>query len=129
MSFNSTFYFLGCGRNCIFTNVSKINTILTLYKPINNLIVTFFKVNINLDIKGGMKLIKQNNELSSSPSAFSFRSIFSWRLLIRFALFSLFWGLITRWKQNYLDLGIAFIAMASMLSLYLTPQQKNDISG
>lgn len=71
-----------------------------------------------------MKLIKQNNELSSSPSAFSFRSIISWRFLIRFALFSLFWGFLTRWQQNYLGLGITFIAMASMLSLYLAPQQQ-----
>ncbi|MBA6292729.1 Na+/H+ antiporter subunit E [Colwellia sp. MB3u-70] len=71
-----------------------------------------------------MKIIKQNNELSSSPSAFSFRSVLSWRFLIRFALFSLFWGLLTRWQQNSLGLGIVFIAMASVLSLYLAPQQK-----
>ncbi|MBA6339935.1 Na+/H+ antiporter subunit E [Colwellia sp. MB02u-10] len=71
-----------------------------------------------------MKIIKQNNELSSSPSAFSFRSVLSWRFFIRFALFSLFWGLLTRWQQNSLGLGIVFITMASVLSLYLAPQQQ-----
>jgi multicomponent Na+:H+ antiporter subunit E len=73
-----------------------------------------------------MKIIKQNNELSSSPSAFSFRSVFSWKFFIRFALFSLFWGLLNRWQQNSLGLGIVFIAIASVLSLYLAPQEEEQ---
>ncbi|TWX69090.1 Na+/H+ antiporter subunit E [Colwellia sp. C1TZA3] len=73
-----------------------------------------------------MKLFKQNNELSSSPSAFNFRSVFSWRFLIRFTLLSLFWGLLTGWQRSSLGVGIVFIAMASLLSLYLAPQQQQQ---
>ena len=50
MSFNSTFYFLFCGQNYIFSNASEINTTLTLYQSIINFNVTFYKMNIDLDI-------------------------------------------------------------------------------
>ncbi len=71
-----------------------------------------------------MNLLNQTSELPSSRRTFSFRSVISWGFLIRVLLFGLLWGLLARWEQNSLGVGIVFIFIASLLSLYLAQEQQ-----
>ena len=71
-----------------------------------------------------MRRIDQIRKPLSPQRAFKFRSLISLSFLIRLVLFSLVWGLLTGWQQSSLGVGIVFIFTASLLSLYLAPQQR-----
>jgi multicomponent Na+:H+ antiporter subunit E len=75
-----------------------------------------------------MKRLNEGNEAPRAKRTFSFRSVISWAFLIRVVFFSIFWALLVRWQQSSLGVGIVFITIASLLSLYLAQgiQQKNQ---
>jgi multicomponent Na+:H+ antiporter subunit E len=71
-----------------------------------------------------MSRLRVDKESTNSQLAFSFSSMFSLDFLLRIILFSFFWGLLVRFDQGSLGVGVAFILAASLLSLYLAQQQR-----
>lgn len=79
---------------------------------------------LNHVYKGKMSRLDQNITLPSSKQSFGFRSLISGSFWIRVTLFSIFWAMLTRWEQSSLAVGVVFISIASLLSLYLTQEQQ-----
>jgi multicomponent Na+:H+ antiporter subunit E len=52
------------------------------------------------------------------------RMLIRLRFWVRFTLFSILWALLTGWQPSSWGVGVVFISMASALSLYLAPKQR-----
>ncbi len=71
-----------------------------------------------------MSRLNPKNEPPSSQRMFRFRWVISLAFLMRVISFSILWALLARWEKSSLGVGIVFISMASLLSLYLAQEQQ-----